>query len=61
MFVQMQSKRHKADYDPDEKAFKSEVVADINAVEDVIKKFANVPIKHRRAFATFVLFKIRGT
>jgi len=56
-FVQMQIKRHKADYDPDDRPFKSAVMNDISIVETIIKEFQKVPIKDRRAFATWVIFK----
>ncbi len=57
MFVAMQDKRHKADYDPDEKVFKSAVEADIRAVESVIDGFEKAPQKDRRAFVALVLLK----
>lgn len=59
MFVTMQDKRHKADYDPTENFWKSSVIQDINAVEQAIKGFKTAPLKDRRAFAAYVLFKIR--
>ena len=58
-FVTMQAKRHKADYDPVEKFFKSSVKLEIAETEDVIKRFEGAPIKDRRAFAAFVLLKKR--
>ena len=57
MFVQMHEKRHRADYDPDEKFLKSAVSNDIDAVESVIEAFKNTPLRHRRAFAAHVLLK----
>jgi uncharacterized protein (UPF0332 family) len=59
-FVQLQSKRHQADYDPDATMHKSVVLADIASVETVIKELSNVPLKHRRAFAAWVMFKKRN-
>jgi hypothetical protein len=59
MFVTMQEKRHKADYDPNEKAFKSAVLLDIAQAEIVMEGFTSAPIKDRRAFAALVLFKPR--
>jgi hypothetical protein len=59
MFVMMQAKRHSADYDPDEKVFKSTVLADISAVEVAIGDFENCSLKDKRAFCTLVLFKQR--
>lgn len=58
-FVQMQIKRHDADYDPNYRLFKSSVVLDIQSAAAVIDYFNNVPIKHRRAFAAFVTLKHR--
>lgn len=59
-FAQMQSKRHAADYDPDGSFFKSDVINDINAVEDLISRFEGASVKDRRAFAVHVLFKARS-
>jgi hypothetical protein len=56
----MQLKRHKADYDPFEKIYKSSVLQDIADAEDVIERFRGVSIKDRRAFAAYVLFKARN-
>lgn len=59
VFVQMQQKRHEADYNPNEKFLKSSVVVDINLVEASIKKFKLVSLKDKRAFAILVLLKQR--
>ena len=59
MFVEMQNKRHLADYDPDEIFYKSEVLKDIADVEDVLSRFQKVPVKDRRAFAVYVLLELR--
>ena len=59
-FVSMQEKRHKADYDPNEKFFKSAVLNDIILVETNIKKFRGVQPKDRCAFAVFILLKERN-
>jgi uncharacterized protein (UPF0332 family) len=56
-FVTMQIKRHEADYHPEGKHYKSDVQTDIAAAEAVIRDFAAVSIKDRRAFAVWVLFK----
>ena len=58
-FVSMQLKRHKADYDPHEIAYKSAVLLDIEIVEEVIARFALAPLADRRAFAAYVLLKAR--
>jgi len=59
-FVQLQLKRHEADYDPEATMYKSAALANIAIVETVIKEFSNVPLKHRRAFAAWVMFKKRN-
>jgi uncharacterized protein (UPF0332 family) len=59
-FVELQLKRHEADYDPDATMYKSAALANIAIVETVIKEFLNVPPKHRRAFAAWVMFKKRN-
>jgi hypothetical protein len=58
-FVTMQAKRHKADYDPSVKAFKSAVLIDIGIAEDAIRGYHGAPLKDRRAFAVYVMFKSR--
>lgn len=55
-FYSMQIKRHRADYDPTERFVRSDVVQDIDAADDAIRRFEAVPIKHRRAFAAWVVF-----
>jgi uncharacterized protein (UPF0332 family) len=57
LFVQMQVKRHEADYDPTAKLAKSSVLTDIGQVEAAIDAFERVAAKHKRAFVAFVLFK----
>jgi hypothetical protein len=59
-FVQLQSKRHQAEYDPDAMIYKSVVLANIAIVETVIRELSNVPLKHRRAFAAWVMFRKRN-
>lgn len=58
-FVSLQRKRHSADYDPFSQFTKLEVKSDISATRDTIERFQSTPIKDRRAFAAFVLFKSR--
>jgi uncharacterized protein (UPF0332 family) len=60
VFVEMQLKRHDADYNPDGTVFKSTVLTDISAVEAAIDGFSNAPLTDRRAFAAFVLVKQRN-
>ncbi len=58
-FAAMQEKRHRADYDPLQKVKKSEVLLDIGQAADVMDRLDDAPVKDRRAFAAFVLFKTR--
>jgi uncharacterized protein (UPF0332 family) len=55
MFAQMQEKRHRADYDPNERLYKSEVASDIVAARASILAFQSVELKHRRAFAAYMI------
>lgn len=59
-FATMQVKRHKSDYDPNFKVYKSSVEQDISDTEVVIKRFNSAPRKDRRAFAAYVLFRTRN-
>jgi hypothetical protein len=56
-FVAMQGKRHKADYDPMQRFYKSTVQFDVNIAENSIRQLNSTPINDRRAFAAHVLFK----
>ncbi|MFN3536451.1 MAG: hypothetical protein ACK4Y4_03295 [Brevundimonas sp.] len=58
-FVQMQTRRPDADYDPHVVFVKSAVLQDVESAKRVIQAFQNTPIKDRRAFCAFVLFKKR--
>lgn len=60
MFVEMQAKRHSADYHPDGVFYKSEVIQDIDEAADVLNRFQKVPVKDRRAFAVYVLLELRN-
>ena len=59
LFVEMQLKRHTADYDPDAEFTKSDVVKDIDRVRNVISRFNAEAATHRRAFAIHVLLDQR--
>ena len=59
LFIEMQRKRHNADYDPYTRFTKSAVVTDIGRVRDVIARFNAVPASDRRAFAIHVLLDQR--
>ena len=58
-FVEMQAKRHAADYDPSYRLTKTEVLTDIRSVEAVLTQFLAEPASERRAFVAHVLFKQR--
>jgi uncharacterized protein (UPF0332 family) len=60
IFATMQVKRHEADYDPFAKFTKSSVMVDIKQAKVAIAAFNGTAIKHRRAFAAFVLFRSRS-
>lgn len=60
VFVNMQTKRHSADYDPEAAFSKPEVIQDIDETENVIRQFPQASRKDRRAFAIYLLFKIRN-
>ena len=59
LFVEMQRKRHAADYDADAQFTKSDVVKDIERVEDVVDRFSDVAVADRRTFAIHVLLPQR--
>jgi hypothetical protein len=57
IFASLQSVRHLADYDPTARLRKSAVEAGIDRAETAIEKLYQAPTKHRRAFASWVLFR----
>ena len=60
VFVDMQKKRHSADYDPGAAFSKLEVIQGIDETENVIRGFRRVPHKDRRAFAVYLLLDVRN-
>ena len=62
MFITMQAKRHKADYDPypDIQFTKSDALNDISKAEEAIVKFGNTSRSDRCAFAIYLLLDIRN-
>lgn len=60
LFVSMQVKRHRADYDPGVTFYKPNVIQDIEEAEDAINRFNEAPRADRRAFAIYVLLDIRN-
>ena len=62
LFSDMQTMRHRAEYDPHAKdAFRRDGVLNlIDEVERIINRFLSVPAADRREFAVYVLLPIRG-
>ena len=58
-FSVLQSKRHFADYNPDFRISKSEVVAATNDARTAIDRFLATPASVQRGFALHVLMKVR--
>ena len=58
-FVETQRYRHHADYTPTTNFVRSWVMALIEQTEQIINRFNNVPVRDRRAFAIYVLFRLR--
>ena len=58
-FMKMQVMRHTADYHPDFSFDRQEVMDVIDETRDVIDGFLKTPIKDRRAFAVYLLTKVR--
>ncbi|WP_244644605.1 hypothetical protein [Azorhizobium oxalatiphilum] len=56
-FVELQAKRHMADYDPYAVFEKSAVSVHIDVAERVMRNFATAPAKDRCAFASWLLFR----
>jgi len=55
-FVELQSERHKADYDPTaERLFRDAVISLIDETEAAIKDFSKAPVPEIRAFCAYVL------
>ena len=59
LFPIMQTIRHEADYDPHAKFRRASVMSDIEKIEIAIRKLDKVSLKHRRAFAVYVIVKER--
>lgn len=59
MLVELQIKRHNADYSPDGFYYRSAVLQDIDRVEAAMSEFCKCEIQDRRAFSAFVALKRR--
>jgi hypothetical protein len=60
LFVDLQEKRHKADYDPEAIFSKLIAVRDIYRAEEAILSFDRAPVGVRKAFAIYVLLAVRN-
>ena len=60
VFLDLQAKRHQADYASSGNLPKRIVLQDIIAVADAITLFQQVPAKDRRAFAVYLLLNLRN-
>ena len=58
--IDMQEKRHWADYDPEAVFSKAIVIQDLEIVLSRIESFERTPIKDHRAFAIYLLLSIRN-
>ena len=58
-FATLQNKRHFADYDPDYRIGKAEVITDIHRARTAIDRFLATPANVRRDFALHILTKVR--
>ena len=54
VFVNAQTQRHAADYDPAHRAVKAAVLSDIDSAEAVIGRLRSAALKDRRALAAWV-------
>ena len=59
-FMELQEKRHRADYNPIHKLSRSEALTEINTAEILIKKLHSSPIKDKKAFAVWTIMKQRA-
>lgn len=60
VFIEMQDKRHRADYDPSPSLIRGEVMADIEDCENAIERLEGSQRRDKRAFAALVLFARRA-
>ena len=58
-FVDMQSLRHRADYDPDATFYQPDVLTTITQIHEAIADFRAASDAERRAFAVFILMRER--
>ena len=61
LFVRMQMQRQTADYNPNTSFSRARVMRLIDETARVIAEFENADARERRAFAVFVLFRLRSS
>ena len=59
LFVAMQRQRQNADYDPDVQFFRSNIQGFIDLAKEAISEFGDTDARDQRAFAVYVLFRVR--
>ena len=59
LFVAMQRQRQDADYDPYAQFFRSDVLRFIDQAKEAISEFGDTDARDQRAFAVYVLFRVR--
>ena len=59
-FLELQEKRHQADYDPIYRLTRSEVLTEINVAEAMILKLLASPTKDKNAFSVWTVMKKRS-
>ena len=58
-FVLLQTRRHRADYDPGATFYQPEVLVTLAQIDEIIADFRAAPAPERRAFAVYVLMRER--
>ena len=59
LFAAVQRQRQDADYDPYAQFFRSDVLAFIDQAKKAISEFGDTDTRDQRAFAVYVLFRVR--
>ena len=60
LFVALQDKRHRADYDPAAAFYKTDVERLLVDARAILEEFENADRRERKSFAAFVLFRGRN-
>ena len=59
LFADMQRHRQEADYNPDARFSRSDVLIFIDQAKKVLSEFVDTDTRDQRAFAVYVLFRVR--